>query len=41
MQRSKLGMRNGSFFFNVRYTDILKLKCRVKNLLQFSQLKIY
>ena len=25
MQRSKLGIRKGSFFFNGRYTDILKL----------------
>ena len=28
-------------FFNGRYTDILKLKCWVINLLQFSQMKIY
>ena len=28
-------------FLNGRYTDILKLKCWVINLLQFSQMKIY
>ena len=39
MQRSKLGMRKSERdpFFNGRYTDILKLKCWVINLLQFSQ----